>query len=101
MLRHLLFSAAVTLFLLSVSLPARAVEIPPFIEVGKTYVMCWAGGGAGSYTVREIDKSGWIKVNESSNNMVWINLEHVTKIQPLKPSSVQDRAGGGGTAGRD
>ncbi len=84
MLRHLLFSAAVVLFLLAVSLPARAVEVPPFIRVGKNYVIYLAGGSVGSYTVREIDKSGWIKVSESSNNMVWINLEHATKIQPLK-----------------
>lgn len=84
MLRHLLFSAAVTLFLLSVSLPARAVEVPPFIQVGKTYLIYWGGASAGGYTVREIDKSGWIKVSESSGNIVWINLEHVIKIQPLK-----------------
>ncbi|SPJ15453.1 exported hypothetical protein [Syntrophobacter sp. SbD2] len=84
MLRRLLFSAAVTLFLLSVSLPARAVEVPSFIQVGKSYLMYWAGGNAGGYTVREIDKSGWIKVSGSSNDIVWINLEHVIKIQPLK-----------------
>ncbi len=86
MLRRLLFSAAVTLFLLSVSLPARAVEVPQFIQVGKTYLISWGAGGAGAgaFTVREIDKSGWIKVTESSNGIVWINLEHATKIQPLK-----------------
>lgn len=85
MLRHLLFSAAVAVFLLSVSLPARAVEVPPFIQVGKNYLIYMAGGStAGSYTVREIDNSGWIKVSESSSSMVWINLEHCIKIQPLK-----------------
>jgi len=46
--------------------------------------MYWAGANAGGYTVREIDKSGWIKVSGSSNDIVWINLEHVIKIQPLK-----------------
>jgi len=84
MLRRLLFSVAVTLYLLSVSLPARAVEVPPFIQVGKTYLISWGGGNANGYTVREIDKSGWIKVSESSNEIVWVNLEHVIKIQPLK-----------------
>ena len=84
MLRHLLFSAAVTLFLLSVSLPAGAAEVPPFIQVGKAYLICWAAGSTGGYTVREVDKSGWIKVTGSSNDVVWINLEHVVKIQPLK-----------------
>ncbi|MGD0401456.1 MAG: hypothetical protein ABSC04_21405 [Syntrophobacteraceae bacterium] len=46
--------------------------------------MYWAGANAGGYTVREIDKSGWIKASGSSNDIVWINLEHVIKIQPLK-----------------
>ncbi len=85
MKRYLLLSAtAVVLFWLSVTLPAQAVEVPPFLKIGKQYIIYWAGGNAGNYSVLGIDKSGWLKVSDSPGNVVWINLEHIIKIQPLK-----------------
>jgi hypothetical protein len=64
--------------------PCSAQPMPSFLEVGKSYILSYQGGGR--FKVIEIGHDGWIKVLlQTGHQIAWININQVVLLAPWPP----------------